>query len=430
MNNNFIEKNPLKSYNGKTIKLIDLCDSITDCNHSTPKWMNDGKIVIRSFNIKKGKLLLTEVSYTDEISFQERIFRSKPNPGDLIITREAPMGEVCIIPDGIECCLGQRLVLIKPNLDKINNHYLLYALLSEHAQKQIRQSDNTGSTVSNLRIPDLKNIKIPLNENQDKIADVLSTLDAKIELNNRINAELESLAKTIYDYWFVQFDFPYDFDRSQPDEHGKPYKSSGGKMVWSDTLDRAIPAGWEVGKLGDIGRNIRNGIRETDLTPEMSYIGLEHIPRKQISLDSWSKAVDLASNKYLFVRRNILFGKLRPYFHKVGVAFISGVCSTDILVLDSKEESYFGYFLMLVSSDDFIQYVSSATEGTRMPRTSWEYVKNYPIPIPEYRILKKFDNILKPMISKMENNVYQNQQLTQLRDWLLPMLMNGQVRVK
>ncbi|MFM6076620.1 MAG: restriction endonuclease subunit S, partial [Dolichospermum sp.] len=156
------------------------------------------------------------------------ISRSQPYPGDLIITREAPMGEVCIIPDGIECCLGQRLVLIKPNLNKINNKYLLYALLSEYTQKQIQQSNNTGSIVSNLRIPLLKNLDIPLNNNQDKIAAVLSYLDDKIEINNRINSELENLAKTIYDYWFVQFDFP--------DENGKPYKSSGGKMVYNQEL--------------------------------------------------------------------------------------------------------------------------------------------------------------------------------------------------
>ncbi|MFM5891080.1 MAG: restriction endonuclease subunit S, partial [Dolichospermum sp.] len=197
-----------------------------------------------NFNIKNGKLLLDEISYTDEATYQERISRSQPYPGDLIITREAPMGEVCIIPDGIECCLGQRLVLIKPNLNKINNKYLLYALLSEYTQKQIQQSNNTGSIVSNLRIPLLKNLDIPLNNNQDKIAAVLSYLDDKIEINNRINSELENLAKTIYDYWFVQFDFP--------DENGKPYKSCGGKMVYNQELKRAIPAGWEVKKLSNI----------------------------------------------------------------------------------------------------------------------------------------------------------------------------------
>ena len=256
-----------KFYKGKTSKLIDLCESITDCHHSTPKWTNEGKIVIRNFNIKNGKLLLDEISYTDEATYQERISRSQPYPGDLIITREAPMGEVCIIPDGIECCLGQRLVLIKPNLNKINNKYLLYALLSEYTQKQIQQSNNTGSIVSNLRIPLLKNLDIPLNNNQDKIASILSSLDDKIELNNRINSELENLAKTIYDYWFVQFDFP--------DENGKPYKSSGGKMVYNQELKREIPAGWEVKKLGKI---LKTGLGGTPSTKQSNYWVNGNIP--------------------------------------------------------------------------------------------------------------------------------------------------------
>ncbi|MFM6526730.1 MAG: restriction endonuclease subunit S, partial [Dolichospermum sp.] len=213
-------------------------------------------------------------------------------------------------------------------------------------------------------------------------------------------------------------------------ENGTPYKSSGGKMVYNQELKREIPAGWEVKLLGDIGKNIKNVIKQTDIDPEISYIGLEHIPRKKIALDTWSTAFDLASDKLSFTRRDILFGKLRPYFHKVGVAFISGVCSTDILVLNSKKESYFGLFLMVVSSDNFINYVNLATEGTRMPRTKWEFMKQYLLAVPKEDINQKFNDILKPLISQMENNTYQNQQLTQLRDWLLPMLMNGQITVK
>jgi type I restriction enzyme S subunit len=290
--------------------------------------------------------------------------------------------------------------------------------------KKSIQNSATGSIQDNINIDYLTQLKfkIPNKVYQDKIVFILSSLDDKIELNNRINSELENLAKTIYDYWFVQFDFP--------DENGKPYKSSGGKMVYNQEIKREIPAGWEVKLLGDIGKNIKNGIKQTDIDPEIPYIGLEHIPRKKIALDTWSTAFDLASDKLSFARRDILFGKLRPYFHKVGVAFISGVCSTDILVLNSKKESYFGFFLMVVSSDNFINYVNLATEGTRMPRTKWEFMKQYLLPIPKEDITQKFNDILKPLISQMENNTYQNQQLTQLRDWLLPMLMNGQITIK
>ncbi|MFM6609794.1 MAG: restriction endonuclease subunit S [Dolichospermum sp.] len=305
--------------------------------------------------------------------------------------------------------------------DKADYEYIYYYLKTQYHQLRSLSS----GVRKNLNSNDIKNFEIRLPKDiitQKKIAAVLSSLDDKIELNNRINSELENLAKTIYDYWFVQFDFP--------DENGTPYKSSGGKMVYNQELKREIPAGWEVKLLGDIGKNIKNVIKQTDIDPEISYIGLEHIPRKKIALDTWSTAFDLASDKLSFTRRDILFGKLRPYFHKVGVAFISGVCSTDILVLNSKKESYFGLFLMVVSSDNFINYVNLATEGTRMPRTKWEFMKQYLLAVPKEDINQKFNDILKPLISQMENNTYQNQQLTQLRDWLLPMLMNGQITVK
>jgi type I restriction enzyme S subunit len=239
-----------KAFSWSSASLKDLCESITDCLHSTPKWANEGKLVVRSYNIKGGKLDLSNRWYTDEKTFQERVSRAKPKSGDLIITREAPMGELCRIPEGVECCLGQRMVLIQPDPKKIDSTYLLYAMLSEFVQKQIKQSDRTGSTVSNLRIPLLKNLDIPLSDSAEKIAAVLSALDAKIDCNNRINAELEAMAKTLYDYWFVQFDFP--------DANGKPYKSSGGKMVYNATLKREIPEGWKEKQLCQIA-NITMG---------------------------------------------------------------------------------------------------------------------------------------------------------------------------
>jgi type I restriction enzyme, S subunit len=199
-------------------------------------------------------------------------------------------------------------------------------------------------------------------------------------------------------------------------------------MVRSDLGD--IPEGWRVGKLGDIAKNIKNGIRESEIKPEMLHIGLEHIPRRCIALDSWEQAVGVASNKFKFVEGNILFGKLRPYFHKVGIAPVEGICSTDILVVDSKDKTYFEIVLMLLSSDDFIRYVTLASEGTRMPRTSWEYMKDYPITVSNSPLTKKFNELLHPSIEKLKVNIFHIQTLTKTRDALLPKLMSGQLRVK
>jgi type I restriction enzyme, S subunit len=173
------------------------------------------------------------------------------NRTDIMIGRYGPpIFQIC---RGLKGAYNVALMKAIPK-ENILNEYLYYFLKQDAVFKYIdalspRTGGQTGVDVECLKkYP----ICLPSLEYQEKVVKVLSTLDAKIELNNRINAELESLAKTIYDYWFVQFDFPYDFDRSQPDEHGKPYKSSGGEMVWSDVLDREIPAGWKVDSLWNI----------------------------------------------------------------------------------------------------------------------------------------------------------------------------------
>ena len=219
------------------ISLESLCKEIIDCPHSTPKWQNEGIPVIRNYNLKDGKIDCTNLSFVSEEDYNERVKRAIPEESDIIISREAPMGVVGIVPKGFKCCLGQRLVLLKIDKSKCIPKYLLYSLMSEYVQLQIRRINRTGSIVSNLNISSLKELKILLHnfEGQRKIANILSAIDDKIQINNQINQELAVMAKTLYDYWFVQFDFP--------DQNGKPYKSSGGKMVYNPELKREIPEG-------------------------------------------------------------------------------------------------------------------------------------------------------------------------------------------
>ena len=139
-----------------------LCLLISDCPHATPKWTESGVIVLRNQNIKAGRLDLSNPSFTDEAHYINRTQRAVPEKGDIVITREAPMGDVCIIPEGLKCCLGQRQVLLRPNPEKVDNSFLLYALQSPYLQHQIGWNEGTGSTVSNLRIPVLKALKVPI----------------------------------------------------------------------------------------------------------------------------------------------------------------------------------------------------------------------------------------------------------------------------
>ena len=270
---------------------------------------------------------------------------------------------------------------------------------------------------------------------QQKIAAVLSALDAKIDCNNRINAELEAMAKTLYEYWFVQFDFPISKAQAQamgnPDLEGKPYKSSGGKMEYNKVLKRKIPEGWEVVPLRALVDEIKDGVTPDKFKGSTPYIGLEHIPRKSIVLGNWSTADQVISNKTAFCSGDILFGKIRPYFHKVGLATINGITSTDTIVMRPKSTDLLGLALETVFADRFVEMASAASTGSKMPRADWKVMKKYNVAIPlqPSPILAEYQQRFEAIANRIHNHIQQNHHLAQLRDWLLPMLMNGQVTV-
>lgn len=406
------------SFPRNSAALIDLCESITDCLHSTPKWTDDGKLVVRSFNIKSGKLDLSNRWYTDEKTFQERVSRARPKSGDLIITREAPMGELCRIPEGVECCLGQRMVLIQPDPKKIDSNYLLYAMLSEFVQKQIKQSERTGSTVSNLRIPLLKKLEIPLSDSAEQIAAVLSALDAKIDCNNRINAELEAMAKTLYDYWFVQFDFP--------DANGKPYKSSGGKMVYNTTLKRDIPAGWEDKQLTQIA-NITMGT--SPIGDSLNDIG-EGVEFFQGSTDfGWQFPTvrQYTTQPVRMAKRGDILLSVRAPVGDLNVAHIDCCIGRGLAALNSKDG--FDGFLFYVMQYFKTIFDRRNGEGTTFGSITKDDLHSLPLAYPPTALLKEYDKVVSKYNQMIFARSMENQQLAQLRDWLLPLLMNGQVTV-
>ncbi|PPT83127.1 hypothetical protein XarzCFBP7410_14150 [Xanthomonas arboricola pv. zantedeschiae] len=172
-----------------------LCAAIVDCHHSTPMWTDMGALVIRNQNIREGKIDLSMPSFTDEVHFTERTRRATPSFGDLVITREAPMGLVCMIPENLRCCLGQRMVLLRINKNAADSLYILYALLSERVQQTISILGGTGSTVGNLRIPCIKALSIitPSQSEQHAISTALSDMDALLDGLDRLIAKKRAI---------------------------------------------------------------------------------------------------------------------------------------------------------------------------------------------------------------------------------------------
>lgn len=261
-------------------------------------------------------------------------------------------------------------------------------------------------------------VRIPDISTQKEIVKVLSDLDAKIELNNKINAELESMAKLIYDYWFVQFDFP--------DENGNPYKSSGGKMVWNEKLKREIPIGWEVKEMNKIlKKNNKKYDFQSDTLPT---IDLSTMPRSSMCLSSRSLSSSFTTNLFLLKKYDILFGGIRPYLLKAGFSPFDGLVTGTVHSYSTIKPEYYNFSLITFINEHIFKYAVANSKGTKMPVIGSDDLLNYKVPFNE-DIIRKFNKQIsfKELIA---NNINENQKLVELRDWLLPMLMNGQVKVK
>jgi type I restriction enzyme S subunit len=175
---------------------------------------------------------------------------------------------------------------------------------------------------------------------------------------------------------------------------------------------------------------MRRGIEPEQIEPGTPYTALEHMPKRRIALSEWGIANALESNKFEFQANEILFGKLRPYFHKVGVAPVAGVCSTDIVVVAPKSEHWFGFVLEHISSAAFVEHTDASSTGTKMPRTSWQDMARYPIVIPPRAAAQAFTNRIRPAIARTVAGIHESRTLAALRDLLLPKLISGEIRVK
>ncbi len=415
----------------KMYKLGDLCSDVVDCPHSTPEWKNEGIRVIRNFNIVNGSLDFSNGFFVDEETFEKRTQRACPEFEDLVISREAPMGAVCMIPKNLKCCLGQRLVLLKINKDVADPNYILFAIQSQFVQKQIQIIDQTGSIVSNLNIPDLKSLRIPLPSlpEQKKIASVLSALDDKIALNKKMNQKLEAMAKCLYDYWFVQFDFP--------DKNGRPYKTTGGPMTYNPTLKREIPVGWEVSSFTDFGF-FKNGINydknevgdETvkivnvrNISDSTTYFNIDELDDITLKSDDIQKFV--ATPKDILLARSGSPGatRLLPQTDKK-IIYCGFIIRYQLNEQDLDKQLYLFHVLK-----GYEQVTSTQSAGSILKNISQDTLNALTVVMPQLSVLDAFNKKIAPIYSMLRKNISELNKLTALRDKLLPLLMNGQVVV-
>lgn len=370
---------------------------------------NDAKLfkngiypLIQTGDIKDANLYINNhsQSYNDFGLSQSKLWEQ----GTLCITIAANIAETGILK--YPMCFPDSVVGFKSYPSESSEKFMHYVFT--YIRKAI-QNSICGSIQDNINIEYLENLrfKIPPKKYQDKVADTLSSLDAKIELNNTMNSELEAMAKTLYDYWFVQFDFP--------NEEGKPYKSSGGAMVYSPELKREIPKGWKVKALGEV----------CDLYQPKT------ISEKEL----------ITGGNYSVYGANGVIGRYDKYNHEhsmIAIACRGNSCGTinitepfswitgNAMVVNPKN---FNFSILFLYHTLNIFGVHTRITGSAQPQITRSNLENILIYIPSDFILKKFNNITIPKHQLIQKNLKQNQHLASLRDFLLPMLMNGQVGV-
>ena len=422
----------------KLTPLRDLCKSVVDCHHSTPVWTDTGVIVLRNQNIRNGRLDLSEPSYTDERHYAERTRRAAPRSGDLVITREAPMGEVCMVPAGLRFCLGQRMVLLRPDPAKTVPRYLLYALQSKTVRHEIGVSEGTGSTVSNLRIPLLEALPIPSRPlpEQRAIAHILGTLDDKIELNRRMNETLEAMARSLFKSWFVDFD-PVRA-KVEGRDTGLPKHLADlfpDRFVESDL--GLIPEGWEVQSLGDVAEVVGG---TTPSTKRAEYWkGGTHCwaTPKDLSaltmpvlLDTERKITDAGLQRIgsgLLPPGTVLLSSRAPIGY-LAIAEMPVAINQGFIAMLPRERVSNQFLLRW--SEAFHDEIVNHANGSTFLEISKSNFRQIPVVTPNESIMSTYGAIASSLHERVASNEHLSRALAALRDALLPRLVSGKLRVK
>ena len=363
---------------------------------------NDGIPFLRSLNIKPFKIVNDDMKYISQ-EFCEKISKSILHEGDVVIVRTGLPGTCCVVPAEYDGCNCSDVVIVHPNTELVNAHYLS-AFINIWGQRQI-QNNKVGAIQQhfNVRSAEEMLIYLPEKEEQEKIAGVVVAINEKIENNNNICSELEVMAKTLYDYWFVQFDFP--------DENGKPYRASGGEMVWNEQLKREIPKRWEVTKIGNLTTVVTGKEDANFSSPNGKYKFFTCSQETlQCDIPAFSgHAVLIAGNGDFNVKH--YSGKFNAYQR------------TYVLI----PENLVYYGAMYISAKNQIQIFKNGSNGSIVKFSTKGDVENIPF------ILPNDDSIfhqLNKLLEEIELCERENEELAKLRDWLLPMLMNGQARVE
>ena len=418
-----------------TISVEDACELVVDCPHSTPRWTDSGVVVLRNENIRKGRLTLSKPSFTDEEHYLGRVRRAKPRAGDIVFTREAPIGEVCMIPDGLRCCLGQRQVLLRPS-ERYCGKFMLYALQGPFAQRQIMWNEGTGSTVSNVRIPALKALRLPYPEIeiQERRAGVLASLDDCIDHNRTLIVNLERVAGSLYESWFVEFN---PVRANAAGVFSQVMDSDLARLFPDQFVDSAIgevPKGWDAVPL-----SLLVALDTTSAKPfeqpdhEFAHFSIPALDSAGIPVLELGS--NIASNKYVVKPGSILVSKLNPsrwrcWLPDPDYLGPRSVCSTEFMQfipVECNQDWLWGLCQSRPFKDAVLSTVGGTT-GSRQRAKPNDVIAQCIIKPPS-QVLEAYSEVAGPLLEKALFALREVGILSELRDLLLPRLISGKLDV-
>ena len=460
------------SDNFKTDTLDSLCELIVDCPHSTPTWTTFGYVVIRNQNITDGVLDLSSPSYTDYSGYRDRTKRASPQENDIVITREAPMGRVCLIPKEPICCLGQRQVLLRADRNKISAEYLYWSLRSSFVQRQILINEGTGATVSNMRIPVLKALEIPRLasiEIENKKARDLSNIQNKIQLNTQINQTLEQIAQALFKSWFVDFDpvrakvqalsdglsieqaelaamqaisgkTPEELTallQAQPDRYAELAETAKAfpcEMVEIDGVE--VPKGWEykpADELFDIGIGKTPLRKETEWfstnPDDMQWISIKDMGNSGVFITESSEFLTNQAVDKFNIRKipeNTVLLSFKLTIGRVSITTCETTTNEAIAHFKITNKSFLTteYLYLFFQQFDFNSLGSTSSIATAVNSKT---IKGIEILIPNEELIKAFQMKISNIFAQIKNLTMENKNLVETRDLLLPKLLNGEI---
>lgn len=413
----------------KYVPIGEIC-YVYDGPHATPIKTESGPIYLGIDAVTDGgRLNPAEFSYLSASDYKIWTKRVTPQCDDIVFSYEATLGRYAMIPEGFYGCLGRRLAIVRAKDSRVNPRWLYYYFLSPEWSAFIANHTVKGSTVNRISVEDYPNYPIPLPERkmQDAVVEVLSAIDQKIDNNTNLCVELESMAKTLYNYWFVQFDFP--------DENGRPYRTSGGEMVWNEQLKREIPKGWVCSSISSICDIISGYPFQSSTYSESGkyrLITIKNVQDNGINLDVDNYIDDIPDNlpDYCVLSPGDILMSLTGNVGRVGLMYANDcLLNQRVALLRPTENVLKGFLYILFKSKSLRMIMENLATGTSQKNLSPVDTGKVLIAYNDYTV-ERFCHRVNPIMDKITMLKSENDELIKLRDWLMPMLMNGRARVE